>query len=396
MKAKLILLASVALAVSASAEIINGIDFVSIGSAGFPGDTDTDSNRLGYGAVGYNYKISQFEISFAQFALSGVGNGDENHWVGSLGSNAPVVEVTWHEAARYANWLTSGDADVGAYTINGSGRVTDVMTRAEILADGGLFFVLPTEDEWYKAAYFTGSGYSLYANGTNVAPAQGVEANYSGGGAWLASGGTQELNNATYNMMGNVWEWTESLHNGNSITGGAEVVDLIAFRGGSYVQDETRLAADDRQSGGPTIDHQSIGMRVVAIPEPGTITLMGLSTVSLFATRTIRRRRYLGQTLVPLRRQPKCDRFIDSEVMDVYSEETSEETVLTLMLSMVKTNVLAVYNHIHDAYKSADKSFWNYMVCSHERRVARRVAFRTSFKKKALACFDAFLALIMK
>jgi len=44
----------------------------------------------------------------------------------------------------------------------------------------GTIYVIPTEDEWYKAAYYAGSGYSLYAFGTDTAPIAGTDTNYDG------------------------------------------------------------------------------------------------------------------------------------------------------------------------------------------------------------------------
>ncbi len=71
--------------------------------------------------------------------------------------------------------------------------------------------MIPTEDEWYKAAYWTGSGYSTYANGTDTPPVVQVDANYSPtDGPWNIATGSQEQN-GTFNMMGNVAEWSESV-----------------------------------------------------------------------------------------------------------------------------------------------------------------------------------------
>lgn len=73
--------------------------------------------------------------------------------------------------------------------------------------------MLPTEDEWYKAAYFKsdGSGYTLYATG-DLVPIAGVGGeNYDKviGLPWSVGSGITE-NNGTFDMNGNVGEWTES------------------------------------------------------------------------------------------------------------------------------------------------------------------------------------------
>lgn len=376
----------------AHAENINGIEFVDIASG--IGDTDPDANRNGYGAVNYNYKISQHEISFSQFAPSGVGSGNENFWVGSIGSNAPAVRVGWYEAARYANWLTSGDENVGAYTINGSGEVTGVMTRQEILVTGDLYFVLPTENEWYRAAYYQGSGYSLYANGTGSIPSQGVEANYSSSQPWVVSDGALESNNQTYNMMGNVYEWTESLFDGGAISNGAPVTGNIALRGGSYAVDGANLAADSRISFGAGSSSSAVGIRIVAIPEPGTISLMGLSTVGLFVTRTVRRRKHLGKSLFPVRRQRICDEFASAANLAHYEQVEKVESVD--LFAVIMAGCVETMGKIRSGYRDMDKAFWNHMVARHERHLVKRQAVRASIKQKSLAALDAFLARIMK
>ena len=86
----------------------------------------------------------------------------------------------------------------------------------------GTIYVLPSEDEWYKAAYLKsdGSGYTLYATGDSV-PTAGTGANYNGANSapWNVGSGTAE-NNGTYDMGGNVWEWGESAFAGGEPTGG--------------------------------------------------------------------------------------------------------------------------------------------------------------------------------
>ncbi len=81
-------------------------------------------------------------------------------------------------------------------------------------AANGITYFVPTEDEWYKAAYWTGNGYSDYANGDDdgTAPTHGTTSgwNYENGefGTWESGFGGVEQN-GTYDMMGNVWEWIE-------------------------------------------------------------------------------------------------------------------------------------------------------------------------------------------
>ena len=394
MNEKIIMGAMLALAASgliATADIHVNMDFVNIGNAGNSADT------TGYGAVGYNYRIGTTEVSVEQFqAAVGAGTGNEGYW-SSAGTNRPAVNVSFVEAAKFCNYMTSGNVNTGAYTISG-GQVTGVTGHNStemnsLVGTYGQVYVLPTENEWYKAAYFKNGSYYDYANGTSTIPVQGVDANYNSTFAWTVNSGAVEQNGTT-GMMGNVWEWTESAFDGSL---GLPVAENIAFRGGAYNQDGSFLISSKRAQDVYTLEHVSVGMRVVAIPEPGTISLMSLSTVGLFLTRTMRRRKRLGQTLLPVRREHLCDTFCsEQEWRDELAQVDAGEDGLRILFSLVKEGCIKLWTAGRDTYKEYDKVFWNHMVVAHERKLERRMARRQSFRKKALDCFDAFLSLIMK
>jgi len=379
---KIVLVSLALTAGSVLADNINGVnmDFVNIGSAGYAADAAT-----GYGAVGYNYRIGTTEVTISQFQASGIVDVDANYW-NALGAGAPVSKISWHEAARYANWLTSSNANNGAYTIVGD--LVTAVDRASAISTYGTVYVLPTEDEWYKAAYFTGAGYSTYANGTGTAPVNGVDSLYGQGGfagpAWTVGSGTVEQN-GTFDMMGNLWEWTESAFDGNLDSIG----ETIAFRGGDYWQGASKLVSTNRQSDDPTAEYQVTGMRIVAIPEPGTISLMSLSTISLFLARRVRRRKLAGKSLFPIRREYSCDLF---EEQDSRYDAAYEFDYLAILKQMAKDKAVDMWNRAHAFHQTTDKMFWNWMVVSQERRMMKIEAFQ----KKVLDRLDAFLALIMK
>ncbi len=276
------------------------IDFVSIGHAGNLADTP------GYGAVGYNYRIGKTEVSIDQFfkvrAADGrIGDGNENQWntgFRTAGNNAPASATSWFEAAMFCNWLTTGDAYTGVYQFNSSGVMTGL--DRTFRNSGGMAYVLPSEDEWYKAAYFKpdGSGYSLYASGLDSVPTWGGTDgwNYVDAEAGILNpypnyvwdidvGGLEQ--NGTYNMMGNVEEWVEEAKDGFL----DDLNERRTLRGGGYISLTNKLSSVGRLDEGPTEFSSSIGFRVAVIPEPSSVLLLTFGAGALLFHRRAQRRR---------------------------------------------------------------------------------------------------------
>ncbi len=243
---------------------------VTIGAAGNPADT------TGYGAVGYTYQISATEVTIAEFQqATGAGDGDENYWnagTRTVGTNAPASYVSLYEAMKYCNWLTSGNINLGAYQF--SGGVYQSTDRASAVTTYGTVYALPTEDEWYKAAYYTGTVgdlWSLYANGTDTVPTAGWNYYYdSPNYTWTVGYGGEEQN-GTYDMMGNVWEWMEDSSG--------------VLRGGSCYDFEYSLPSSTRLILNPVSEYSTFGFRVVAIPEPATALLFGIGGLGAWMVR---------------------------------------------------------------------------------------------------------------
>jgi formylglycine-generating enzyme required for sulfatase activity len=270
----------------ASAEMVRGldIDFVAIGNAGNLGDTRTGAegpgqpfaNPYGCGAVGYNYRIGKYEVTNAQWNsfvdASGAPTGDEgiyNYSSQFTDPQQPVTNVNHYEAMQFCNYLTTGDKSKGAYRFSGTNDNPGSFMGVDRIAAKttyGTIYVLPTEDEWYKAAYFKpdGSGYSNYANGTSIAPIGGIDTCYDQIypyiGPWQVGSGTQEQN-GTFDIMGNVWERTETFFYfyGQGRSG---------YRGGSYTDEDSLLLPSFRIDNNPGYEFGSLGFRVVSIPEP--------------------------------------------------------------------------------------------------------------------------------
>ncbi len=259
------------------AEIIRGInmEFVTIGNAGNAADS------TGFGAVGYEYSIGKYEVTNGQWNAftsqigAPYGNPSNAYDQNATSFNAaqkPTHMTSWFEALQFCNYLTSGDKSKGAYQFSGtSGNAGDFLgiDREFALSEYGIAYVLPTENEWYKAAYYTGSGYSTYANGLDTIPAADNGWNYPGGGyssPWEVGLGAIEQN-GTFDMMGNVMEWTENLLGGNH----------RVVRGGSY--QHSLLASNERTGWYQTYEDNYVGFRIAFIepvPEPATLLLLGL------------------------------------------------------------------------------------------------------------------------
>ncbi|RKX42914.1 MAG: hypothetical protein DRP64_09015 [Verrucomicrobia bacterium] len=271
------------------------MEFVNIGYEGNMADS------TGYGAVGYNYRIGKLEVTIDQFMKaravdSRISNGNEDYWndgIHTVGINAPASKVTWYEATMFANWLTTGDAYMGVYQFDGGGTLTGLDRSCRNGND--MAYVLPTEDEWYKAAYYkpiNDGSYSLYASGLDSTPVQGTTDGWNYNGVlsspnvlWETGYGAEEQN-GTFDMNGNVYEWNESASDGTL----DDMEELRVIRGGAGGDTEDILRSSTRLHDYPSNELNSVGFRVVAIPEPSSVVLMGMAGVfTLLARKKTRR-----------------------------------------------------------------------------------------------------------
>jgi formylglycine-generating enzyme required for sulfatase activity len=283
----LTLAATAALITSASASVT--MDWVTVGNPGNAADTTT------YGAVSYAYQIGKYEVTNAQYGAFlnaaaktdsyGLYNSSMSSYgitqSGSAGSytysvttalaNRPVVYVSWFDAARMANWMMngqgSGSTETGAYTLNGA-------TSGIFLATAGAQVYIPTEDEWYKAAYYNGatSTYSLYPNGQNSITS--ADANYrSAASTDVGSFSSDPSSYGTFDQGGNVWEWNDAVIDGS----------WRGLRGGSWGGNTNYLfmRSSNRDAlGDPSGEYSSflIGFRLASVPEPSSLVLSVLAS----------------------------------------------------------------------------------------------------------------------
>jgi len=276
----------------ASADTIRGIniDFVTIGNAGNAGDTRVMiGGAYGWGAVSYDYHISKYEVTNAQWnaftaaagAPTNCGRYDEIAYY--TGAQQPTGNVTWYEALQFCNYLTTGDKSQGVYRF--SGNNTDPgnflgINRTAAQATYGMIYFLPTVDEWHKAAYYKpdGSGYSLYTNGLDTIPAADNGWNYDGGSyfsPWNVGTGTQEQN-GTFDMTGNIHEWNETMIGYDNYSGPS-----YALRGGSFDASDNSITSLYTWYDRPYNRDRDFGFRIASIPEPATLLLIGLGGLVL-------------------------------------------------------------------------------------------------------------------
>ena len=307
------------------------IPTVLIDSAGNSGDFERPSEDPGrtdgYGAVAYEYYIGTTEVTNAQYVtfLNAVAKSDPNglynikmESTGLLGDsgcgiirsgtdgnyvytvvagreNYAVNYVSLFDAARFCNWVTTGDTEIGVYTIVGSDDLGKIIRNAEAWEAGGV--ALPTVDEWHKAAYYNPADDSYYKYPTSSDSISLSDANYLDFEAMMQ--GALDVTDAgygtsspygTFGQGGNVWEWNETV----VYSSVADIFDRQFYGrlGGSFWTFEDDLSSSGDNNYGLTIDEDNVtGFRVVSlapilIPEPGTYaTIFGLLALGFAAYR---------------------------------------------------------------------------------------------------------------
>ena len=285
-----------------------GIDFVPIGNPGNVADTTGDPNPAG--AVNYRYGIAKYEISEEMITiyngLYGTAQGLQIN-TNARGPQKPATIVSWNEAARFVNWLNTSTGGYAAYKFvtNGVNDDVSLWTTSDVddynsanpLRSRRAKFVLPSMDEWYKAAYFDPStnSYYDYPTGSNVTPTMVAFGTAPGTAVFTASPGTgpsgpadvdQAGGLSPYGVMalgGNVTEWGEpqqlSLFTSNPSLHFPEEAGAIQ-RGGSWLDAALVLSSivfDDTAAAGDA--GSAVGLRVVylmaAVPEPGLAAIVG-------------------------------------------------------------------------------------------------------------------------
>jgi formylglycine-generating enzyme len=326
-------------------------DWATVGNPGNAADTLVMNKgpaadfTTGYGSVGYTFQISKYNVTNAQYTqflnavdpaasnslrvyntkmsdananptgLAYTGGIDRNlaaasgarYSVKAGQENMPAIWINWASGARFVNWLAngqgSGNTESGVYDMS---LLASSFATPPPRAPGATVF-LPSEDEYYKAAYYdptksgTG-GYWQYGTRSDTPPSSVGPAGTSnsaniGAGTTGQSAGTLASTLATtgstfdaavnyltnvgayasatssyglFDVEGLVYNWTEGTREsfGNQ---------LPIHRGGSWRYNEGASGAAYRNvySGAATPSYAWYGLRIAGLPPapPSTITI---------------------------------------------------------------------------------------------------------------------------
>ncbi len=309
-------LVAVATASSLNAQPLVTIETVTVGDPGNAADTTT------YGAVADLFAIGKYEVTIGQYTTflnsaasitadaylvdlwsanmasnlniagisrSGAGTLGDPYSYSVIGSgNRPIAYVSWFDAARFANWVNNGatngaSTETGAYTLGGA-------TSGIYMVNPGATWYLPSEDQWYKAAYYKGggtnAGYWVYPTQSDTAPGNTIgggtnQANYFAGDFAVTQSLSYSVSQnyltdagafsnsasayGTYDQGGNLSEWNDA------DIGGAS----RGRRGSSWGINESAMRSSDRSGFDvPGNENVNVGFRVATVPEPSTYALL--------------------------------------------------------------------------------------------------------------------------
>lgn len=291
------------------------ISLVAVESPNNPPDKSKETNQVGYGAVLMPYQIGKYDVTAEEYCafLNAVAKKSDPHQLYNTNMSVdpdvacitrsgdtnsgytytpisgrekyPITYVSWFSALRFCNWLENNQP-TGEQTIATTESGSFHLPAATANPEAG--WSLPTEDQWYKAAYYipptkkTSEKYALFGNTSESAPNNNLSnmggANYALGGHFTMT--QQPRLNAVgtftkslspcgaYDMAGTVNQWLYAFDaSGNS----------VISRGGSWnsqVSTDLQSTARFINSGLP---NSTTGFRVVYnIPPAPKITFLDL------------------------------------------------------------------------------------------------------------------------
>jgi hypothetical protein len=302
------------------------IETVTVGNPGNAGDPIQFQGT--FGAVGYVYAIAKYEVTAGQYAafLNAVAATDTyglynvNMWAlaegckiqrtGSAGSytysvapdwaNRPANYLSWGDAARFANWLHNGQP-TGAQdlttTEDGSYFLDGMMMDKEledVVREPDATWVIPTENEWYKAAYHKNDGVTgnywnyptramsgvsndlIDPDPGNNATFRDIMGGYTIGPPYYRTEVGAHENSVsaygTFDQGGNVQEFNETVPES----------DIRGIRGGSYFSGDIMGKWDRPVDMHSSDEFRDLGFRVGTLPRTEVTNLRGFDRVATY------------------------------------------------------------------------------------------------------------------
>ena len=299
------------------------IDFVTI-SGDASSANGTNISQFSPGVAGYrtftdpgdDYRIGVLEITNAQWdkfkaslsvPVTGAPSNAYDELPHHTGANEPTDNASWYEAAQFVNWLNTSTGHQAAYNFTGTQGTGNYTLGVWETGDAGYdssnpyrnsnaYYVLPTEDEWVKAAYWNTATLQMQTHATKAGESlhQGDGVSQTGwnyydngyatnpAGSWDVGSGSEELN-GTYDMMGNVFEWTEGPYSDTNYG----IDSNRPLRSGSYYELSYAyyLTSTGRYSISPALEGADMGFRVASIPEPATMAILVLGGLTVLRRR---------------------------------------------------------------------------------------------------------------
>ena len=249
------------------------------------------------GSVPYGYRISKYEVTNTQYVeflnakaasdplglyntsmtSSSDGGITRTGIAGSYGysvkigmADKPVNYVSFYDSVRFANWLHNGqgigDTETGAYTLLGGTATPSNGTT--VARNPGASIFLPSENEWFKAAYYdaVSTSYFYYPAGTlannpivcstpTATPNRANCGNAVGTVVDVRSYTDSASPYGTFDQGGNVREWSDDL-----LTPSARTV-----RGGPFGQPAFRTSAEFVNTNNAANEIDSNGIRLASL-----------------------------------------------------------------------------------------------------------------------------------